>query len=115
MIHNTIIKFVNCKLNKSICGNGCYIGKTERYLITRITEHDMKETEPMFQHLSLSLSPSLSLSLCKLFKDYFWLYSISSLFNQHEDSSLTSHIFNAILQNHEILDGNSNWSQLRFL
>ena len=63
MMHNTIIKFVNCKLNKSICGNGCYIGKTERYLITRITEHDMKETEPMFQHLSLSLSPSLSLSV----------------------------------------------------
>ena len=53
MIHNTIIKFVNCKLNKSICGNGCYIGKTERYLITRITEHGMKETEPMFKHLSL--------------------------------------------------------------
>ena len=63
MMHNTIIKFVNCKLNKSICGNGCYIGKTERYLITRITEHDMKETEPMFQHLSLSLSLSLSFSL----------------------------------------------------
>ena len=56
MMNNTIIKFVNCKLNKSPCGNGCYIGKTESYLITRITEHDMKETEPMFKHLSLSVN-----------------------------------------------------------
>ena len=31
--------------------NGCYIGKTERCLITRINEHGTKETEPMFKHL----------------------------------------------------------------
>ena len=29
--------------------------------------------------------------------------------------SLTSHIFNAVLQNHEILDSNRNWSRLEFL
>ena len=93
------IKFPGC--------NGCYIGKTERCLITRITEYGTKETEPMFKHLSE----------CELFKDCCWLYSFSSLFNEdeHEDISLASHIFNAVLQNHEILDTNRNWSQLGFL
>ena len=32
--------------------NCCYIGKTERCLITRITEHVIKETEPMFKPVS---------------------------------------------------------------
>ena len=42
---------------------------------------------------------------------------LSSLFNEdeHDDTSLTSHIFNAVLQNHQILNSNSNWSQLAFL
>ena len=61
----------------------------------------------MFKHLSE----------CELFKDCCWLYSLSSLFNEDEndDIFLTSHIFNVILQNHEILDTNRNWSQLAFL
>ena len=86
--------------------NGCYIGKTERFLITRITEHGTKETEPMLKHFSE----------CELFKDCCWLYSLLSLFSEddrdHEDISLPSHIFNAVLQNHEILVSNRNWSQL---
>ena len=32
--------------------NGCHIGKTERCLITRITEHDTKETGHLFKCLS---------------------------------------------------------------
>ena len=71
--------------------NDCYIGKTKRCIITRITEHDTKETETMFKHLSE----------CEMFKDCFWLYSLSSLFSEyeHNDIFLTSYIFNAILQN----------------
>ena len=48
----------------------------------------------MFQHLSE----------CELFKDCRCLYSLSSLFivDEHDDISLTSHIFNAVLQNFEI-------------
>ena len=63
--------------------NGCYIGKTERYLITKINEHGTKETEPMFKHLPERES----------FKDCCWLYSLSSLFSEDEydDISLTSH------------------------
>ena len=47
--------------------NGCYIGKTERCLITRIKEHGTKETELMFEHVSE----------CESFKDcYFRHYSM---------------------------------------
>ena len=35
------IKYPSC--------NGCYIGKTERCLITRLTEHGTKETEPIMK------------------------------------------------------------------
>ena len=61
----------------------------------------------MFKHLSE----------CELFKDCRCLYSLSSLFNvdEHDDISLTSHIFNAVLQNFEILGSNRNWSHLAFL
>ena len=52
-----------------------------------------------------------------MFKDCCWLYSLSLLFNEDEndDMSLTSHIFNAVLQNHEMLDSNRNWYRLAFL
>ena len=35
--------------------------------------------------------------------------------DEHNNTSLTSHFLNAILQVHEILDSNRNWSQLAFL
>ena len=87
--------------------NGCYIGKTERCLTTRINEQGTKETVPMFNDLSE----------CESFKDCCCLYSLSLLFSEdeHEDISLTSHIFNAALQNHEMLDSNRHWSQLAFM
>ena len=58
----------------------------------------------MFKHLSE----------CELFKECYWLYTLSSLLNEdkHDDISLTSHILNAVLQNHKILDSNRNCSQL---
>ena len=92
------IKCPGCKI--------CDIGKTERCLITRITEHGTKETELMFKNLSE----------CELFKDCCRLYSLSSLFSkdEHDDIFLASYIFNVILQNHEVLDSNRNWSQVAF-
>ena len=56
-------------------------------------------------------------SECELFKDCCWLCSLLSLFNEDEHNNiyLTSHIFIAVSQNHEILDSNRNWSQLAFL
>ena len=45
------------------------------------------------------------------------LYDLSSLSNEiyPNKNSLTSHILRPVLQNHEILDFNYNWSQLMFL
>ena len=76
-------------------------------MITRITEHGTKESGPMFKRLSL----------CKIFKDCCWLYSLSLLFseNEHDDVSMTSDIFYSVLQNHELFDSNCNWFQLVFL
>ena len=102
---NHVIYKIKCPA--IIKSSGCYIGQTERCLTTRINEYGTKETEPMFKHL-----PE-----CESFKDCCWLYSRSSLFieDEQDDISLTSHIFNAVSQNHEILDRNRNWSQLAFL
>ena len=84
--------------------NDCYISKTERCLmmfmndgkiinyerclITRITDHGTKETEPMFKHLFQ----------WELFKDCCWMYSLLLLVNkdEHDNVSLTSQIFNAV-------------------
>ena len=71
-----------------------------------VNEHGTKETKPMFKHLSEYES----------FKDFYWLYSLLSLFSEdeHDDISLTLRVFNAALQNHEVLDNNRNWPKLAF-
>ena len=62
----------------------------------------MKPT--MFKHLSE----------CEKFKETCNLYALPSLFNESElnEISLTLPISSTVLQNHEILDFNYNWSQL---
>ena len=84
-----------------------YIGKTERCLIFRMNEHETRDTEPMFKHLSES----------EIFKETCNFYAVKSLNNGSDPNeiSVTLHILNAVLQNHEILDFNYNWSQLLFL
>ena len=99
---NNIIYRITCPG----CG-GKYIGKTERCLISRMNEHGTRDTEPMFKHLSE----------CEMFKETCNLYALPSLYNEsnRNEMSLTSNILSAVLQNHEILDFNYNWSQLLFL
>ena len=72
-----------------------------------MNEHGTRDTEPVFRHLSE----------CELFKETCNLYALPSLYNEsnRNEISLTSHILSAVLQNHEILDFNYNWSQLLFL
>ena len=54
MLWNHVIYKIKCP-----CCNDCYIGKTERCLITRIIQHATKERQLMFKHLSG----------CEMFKD----------------------------------------------
>ena len=99
---NNIIYRITCP-----SWGGKYIGKTERCFISCMNEHGTRDTEPMFKHLSE----------CEMFKEACNLYALASLYNESDpnDISLTSHILSAVLQNHEILDLNYNWSQLFFL
>ena len=52
-----------------------------------------------------------------MFKETCNLNALSSLYNESNQNevSLMSHILSAVLQNHEILNFNYNWSQLLFL
>ena len=99
---NNIIYRITCPG----CGEK-YIGKTERCLISRMNEHGKRENEPMFKHLSE----------CEIFKETCHLYALPSVYNEQDQNeiSLTSHILSAVLQNHEILNVNYNWSQLLLL
>lgn len=64
--------------------------------------HDTKEIEHLFKQLSV----------CKMFEECCWLYFFLRQFNEdgHDDISLTSHTFDAVLQNHEVLDSIRNRS-----
>ena len=85
----------------------CKTVKTERSLLSRMNEHRKRENEPMFKHLSE----------CEMFKETCNLYALPSVYNEQDQNeiSLTSHILSVVLQNHEIVDGNYNCSQLLFL
>ena len=91
--HITVISKINFLMTKGtmlFIKSSVLVAITERCLITRITEHGTRETEPMFKHLSE----------CELFKNCCWLYSLSSLFSEDEHDDMTSQIFNAVVQNH---------------
>ena len=92
------------KLNCPGCG-GKYIGKTERCLSLRLTEHGTRNDQPMFRHLKE----------CSKFIDY------TKMFSMNEDPdfiSFDNHLLNAVLHNSKILDFNMynfKWDQLCFL
>ena len=99
----------NSIIYRSTCP-GCgekYIDKTERCLTSHMNEHGKWENGLMCKHLSE----------CEMFKETCNLYALPSVYNEQDQNeiSLTSYILSAVLQNHEILDVNYNWSQLLFL
>ena len=82
---------------------GCqqtYIGKTERCLKTRLTEHGSQSNQPMYQHLAR----------CTLFHE-----TVDQLRLFDNDVNEELHIFNAVYNNFEIVASNNYWSQLEFL
>ena len=72
------------------CG-GQYIGKTDRCLSIRLSEHGTRNDQPMFRHLSQ----------CTDFIEYTKMFAINESPNY---VSFESHILNAVLQNYSILD-----------
>ena len=86
------------------CGES-YIGKTERFFLTRMKEHGEKPNQPMNIHLTS----------CSSFQNMIGLFALPQLFNDSDNISYAGHLLNAVLDNCEIIDSNNNWSQLCFL
>ena len=86
------------------CGEK-YIGKTERCLQTGLHEHGARNDQPVFRHLTN----------CEPFNQLVQLHRLADIDKMNCDVYLDAHIFTAVLENYEILDFSSNWSQLCFL
>ena len=80
--------------------NDTYIGKTDRCIITRLKEHGERTEQPMYQHLLK----------CQSFHENVEMLNV--LYN---DVNEELHIYNAVLNNFEIVATNHQWSQLDFL
>ena len=85
--------------------NGTYIGKTDRCLITRLEEHGTKPDQPMYQHLFK----------CQEFQDTVNLFFLPDMDVATSSVNINLHIYNAVINNANIIDYNNNWSQLEFL
>ena len=85
--------------------NNIFIGKRDRYLVTRLNEQGSSDDQPMYQHLSK----------CECYNDIVNLMKLPD-----NDSTTTAidkreHIPNAVLSNFLIVESCSNWSKLLFL
>ena len=104
------IKFQHIKSNlvNSIRCPGCgdeYVGKTDRCVITRMSEHATRADQPMFQHLVH----------CEKFLETLSLYKLPDIDTGANIVDLLAHISTAVYDHWKILDTNKNWVQLWFL
>ena len=79
----------------------CYIGKTERNLVSRLIEHGKDKID--------SSSISDHLHSCIFYQD------ILSYFSLFDNINIKAHHCNTVLDNTVILDYNDNWLKLSFL
>ena len=87
---------------------GChndYAGKTDRNLITRLSEHGQREDQPMFQHLKS----------CEAFHYKLNLFSMADLFSDYQTVDHLEHVYNSVIDNCKILDSCTNWAILQYL
>ena len=86
------------------CGDE-YVGKTDRCVITRMSEHATRADQPMFQHLVH----------CEKFLETLSLYKLPDIDTGANIVDLLAHISTAVYDHWKILDTNKNWVQLCFL
>ena len=87
---------------------GChndYVGKTDRNLITRLSEHGKKEDQPMFQHFWS----------CEEFNCKLNLYSLANIFSDTGTVDHIEHVYNSVIDNCKILESCNNWTILQYL
>ena len=82
-----------------------YIGKTDRCVITRMSEHTTRTDQPTFQHLVH----------CEVFLETLSLYKLPDINTGANIVDLLAHISTAVYDHWKILDTNKNWVQLCFL
>ena len=87
---------------------GChndYVGKTDRNLITRLSEHGKKEDQPMLQHFWS----------CEQFNYKLNLYSLADIFSDTSTADHIEHVYNSVIENCKILESCNNWAILQYL
>ena len=86
------------------CGSH-YIGKTDRNFITRMKEQGSRDYEPMYRHLST----------CSHFEDMINFCRIGSPEDNQLQVNHKLYVYNAVLDNCEIIQRHDHWSYLCFL
>ena len=86
------------------CGSH-YIGQTDRNFITRMKEQGSRDYEPMYRHLTT----------CSHFEDMLNIYRLGVPEDNHLEMNDKLHIYNAVLNNSEIISRYDHWSHLCFL
>ena len=87
---------------------GChndYISKTDRNLITRLSEHGKKEDQPMVQHFRS----------CEKFNYKLNLYRLTDVFSDTSTLDHIEHVYNSVIDNCKILESCNNWATLQYL
>ena len=87
-----------------VCHND-YVNKTDRNLITRLSEHGKKEDQPMFQHFRS----------CEEFNYKLNLYSLADIFSHTKTVDHIEHVYNSVMDNCKILESCHNWAMLQYL
>ena len=86
------------------CHNG-YVCKTDRNLITILSEHGKKEDQFMFQHFES----------CEKFNDKLNLYSLADIFSDTSTVDHIEHVCNSVVDNYKIWESCNNWAMLKYL
>ena len=87
---------------------GChndYVGKTDRNLITRLSEHGEKKDQAMSQHFRS----------CQKFNYKLNLYSLADIFSDTSTVDHIEHVYNSVIDNCKILWSCNNWAILQYL
>ena len=95
---------VICIIQCPGCHND-YVGKTDRNLTTRLSEHGKKENQPMFQHFQS----------CEEFNYKLNLYSLADIFSDTRTVDHIEHVYNSVIDNCKILESCNNWTILQYL
>ena len=80
------------------------VGKTDRNIITRLSEHWKKEGQPMFQHFRS----------CEKFNYKLNPNSLADIFSDSSAVDHVEHVYNSVIDNCKILESCKNWRIMQY-